>query len=183
MAMWLWVVIVVIAAAVVLGVLATALRARRTRQLKGRFGPEYDRVAADAPTRREAESELREREQRREQFQLRPLDQRKADQYRSRWQNLQASFVDDPAGSVVEADALIRSVMKDRGYPVEDFDTRAADLSVDHPDVVENYRIAHGIALQHERGDADTESLRTALRHYRALFEELVESKQKEPIR
>ena len=174
---WLWVVIIVVAAAIVLGVAIAALRARRTRNLKSQFGPEYDRVAADAPSRREAEAELREREQRHEQLELRPLDQRKADRYRSRWQNLQASFVDDPAGSVVEADALIRSVMTDRGYPVEDFETRAADLSVDHPDVVQNYRTAHGIALAHERGDADTETLRTALRHYRALFDELVETR------
>ena len=178
MATWLWAVIIVIAAVVVLAVLAAALRTRRTRHLKGQFGPEYDRVSADAPTRREAEAELRERERRREQFELRPLDPRKADRYRSRWQNLQASFVDDPAGSVVEADAMIRSVMKDRGYPVEDFETRAADLSVDHPNVVQNYRTAHGIALEHERGDADTESLRTALRHYRALFDELMETKE-----
>ena len=178
MATWLWAVIIVIAAVVVLAVLAAALRMRRTQHLKGQFGPEYDRITADAPTRREAEAELRERERRREQFELRPLDPRKADRYRSRWQNLQASFVDDPAGSVVEADAMIRSVMKDRGYPVEDFETRAADLSVDHPNVVQNYRTAHGIALEHERGDADTESLRTALRHYRALFDELMETKE-----
>lgn len=174
---WLWVIVVVIAAAVVLAVVAAAVRARRTRQLKSRFGPEYDRVAADAPTRRDAEATLREREERHEQFDLRPLDPRKADQYRSRWQNLQAGFVDDPAGSVVEADELIRAVMKDRGYPVEDFETRAADLSVDHPDVVQNYRAAHGVALAHERGDADTETLRTGLRHYRALFDELVETR------
>jgi hypothetical protein len=183
MATWLWVVIIVVAAAIVLGVAIAALRARRTRNLKGQFGPEYDRVAADAPSRREAEAELREREQRHEQLELRPLDQRKADRYRSRWQNLQAEFVDDPAGAVVEADALIRSVMKDRGYPVEDFETRAADLSVDHPDVVQNYRTAHGIALAHERGDADTEALRTALRHYRALFSELVETPEREVVR
>jgi hypothetical protein len=175
---WLWVVIIVIALAVVLGAVGAGLRSRRTRNLKGRFGPEYDRVAADAPTRREAEAELREREQRREEFDIRPLDQSQADRYRSRWQNLQAAFVDDPAGSVAEADALIRSVMRDRGYPVEDFETRAADLSVDHPVVVENYRAAHGIATAHERGKADTESLRTALRHYRALFDELVETKE-----
>jgi hypothetical protein len=174
---WLWVVIVAIAAAVVLAVAAAALRTRRTRQLKDRFGPEYDRVAADAPTRREAEAELREREQRHEQFDLRPLEPRKADQYRSRWQNLQAGFVDDPGGSVVEADELIRAVMKDRGYPVEDFETRASDLSVDHADVVQNYRAAHGIAIAHEMGDAHTETLRTALRHYRALFDELVETR------
>lgn len=177
MSTWLWVVIIVVAAAVVLGVAIAALRARRTRALKGQFGPEYDRVAADAPSRREAEAELREREQRHEHFELHPLDRQKADQYRSRWQNVQAAFVDDPAGSVVEADVLIRSVMKDRGYPVEDFETRAADLSVDHPDVVQNYRTAHWIALANEIGDADTEMLRTGLRHYRALFEELVETR------
>jgi len=174
---WLWVVIIVIAAAVVLGAAIMALRARRTRNLKDQFGPEYDRVAADAPSRREAEAELREREQRHEHLQLRPLERRKADQYRSRWQNLQAAFVDDPAGSVAEADVLIRSVMKDRGYPVENFETRAADLSVDHPDVIQNYRAAHRIALAHEIGDADTEMLRAGLRHYRALFEELVETR------
>jgi hypothetical protein len=174
---WLWVVIVVIAAAVVLAVLAAAVRARRTQQLKSQFGAEYDRVATDAPTRREAEAELREREERHEQFDLRPLDPRQADRYRSRWQNLQSAFVDDPGGSVVEADALIRAVMKDRGYPVEDFETRAADLSVEHADVVQNYRIAHKIAQLHEIGDADTETLRSGLRHYRALFDELVETR------
>ena len=175
---WLWVLIIVIAVAVVLGVVAGGTRARRTRNLKGRFGPEYDRVAADAPTRREAEAELREREQRREQFDIRPLGQPQADHYRSQWTNVQAAFVDDPAGSVGEADSLIRSVMRERGYPVEDFETRAADLSVDHPVVVENYRAAHGIAVAHERGKADTELLRTALRHYRALFDELVETRE-----
>lgn len=175
---WLWVVIIVVAAAVVVGAAVAALRARRTRNLKSQFGPEYDRVAADAPTRREAEAELREREQRHAELQIRPLDRRKADRYRSRWQNLQAAFVDNPAVSVVEADAMIRSVMKDRGYPVEDFETRAADLSVDHSEVVQNYRTAHAIALAHERGDADTETLRTALRHYRALFDQLVETRE-----
>src|SRR5205085_5416215 len=97
------------------------------------------------------------------------------DRYRSRWQELQADFVDDPAGSVTKADTLIQEVMRTRGYPVDDFDTRAADLSVDHPDVVENYRAAHGIAVAHERGKAGTDELRRAIQHYRSLFDALVE--------
>ncbi len=97
--------------------------------------------------------------------------------YRREWEDVQARFVDDPAGAVADADSLIGRVMRDRGYPVEDFETRAADVSVDHPDVVENYRAGHGIATAHARGNAGTEELRHAVKHYRALFEELVESR------
>jgi hypothetical protein len=180
---WLWIVIVVAAAIVVLAVVAAAMRTRRTRNLKERFGPEYDRVAADAPTRRDAEAELREREQRRDELDIRPLDPADRDRYRTRWQDVQARFVDDPAGAVVDADALIQEVMRVRGYPVDDFETRAADLSVDHPDVVERYRAAHGIAVAHERGKAGTEELRHAVRHYRALFESLVEVTDPQQVR
>ena len=180
-----WVGIAAVAALIVVAAVAVwaATRARRSSALRERFGPEYDRVAADAPSRREAESELREREERHAQLNIQPLDPRQADRYRTRWQEVQADFVDDPAGAVSKADALIRSVMRDRGYPVEDFDDRAADLSVDHPRVVENYRAAHGIAVAHERGKADTESLRTAVRHYRQLFDELVVSADREAVR
>jgi hypothetical protein len=177
---WLWVVIVVVAAIVVLAIVWSALRTRRTRSLKERFGPEYDRVAADAPTRRDAESELRDRADRREELDIRPLDPADAERYRAQWTDVQARFVDDPPGAVQEADTLIQSVMRDRGYPVEEFDRRSADLSVDHPHVVENYRAAHGIAVAHARGDAGTEELRTAVRHYRALFDELVETHDRE---
>ncbi len=173
---WLWVVIVVVAILVVVGVVASALRARRTRGLQERFGPEYDRVAADAPSRRQAESELRAREQHRDELDIEPLDPRDRDRYRVRWQDVQARFVDDPAGAVGEADSLIQEVMRVRGYPVDDFETRAADLSVDHPDVVEKYRAAHGIAIAHERGKASTDDLRHAVQHYRALFDTLVET-------
>jgi hypothetical protein len=172
---WLWVVIIAAAVVLVGAVVWAALRTRRTSELRQRFGPEYDKVAADAPTRRGAEAELREREKRRDELEIRPLDARAADRYRTRWQALQADFVDDPAGAVTRADALIQEVMRERGYPVDDFDTRAADLSVDHPDVVENYRAAHGIAVAHERGKAGTEELRTAVQHYRSLFMNLVE--------
>jgi hypothetical protein len=183
MSTWLWVLIVVVALVVVAGVAFAALRTRRSRALQERFGPEYDRVAADAPSRRDAETELRDREKRRDELDIRPLDPADRDRYRVRWQDLQARFVDDPAGAVGGADALIQEVMRVRGYPVDDVDTRSADLSVDHPDVVENYRQAHGIAVAHERGKAGTEELRHAVRHYRALFESLVEAPDRQEVR
>jgi hypothetical protein len=172
---WLWVVIVVAAVLVVAAIVWAAAKARRTKALKGRFGPEYDRVAADAPSRREAEAELRDREQRRDELDIRPLDSQARERYRARWQEVQARFVDDPEGSVAAADSMIQNVMRERGYPVEDFDTRAADLSVDHSEVVENYRAGHAIAVAHDRGNAGTDDLRTAIQHYRVLFVELVE--------
>ncbi len=180
---WLWVVIVVVAILVIAGIVYSALRTRRSRALQERFGPEYDRVAADAPSRRDAEAELREREKRRDELEIRPLDPADRDRYRIRWQDVQARFVDDPAGAVTDADALIQEVMRVRGYPVDDFDTRAADLSVDHPDVVENYRQGHGIAVAHERGKAGTEELRHAMQHYRSLFESLVGTGEREGVR
>ena len=179
---WLWVVIVAAALVVLAGIVMASTRTRRTRALQERFGPEYDRVAADAPSRREAEQELRDREKRREEFDIKPLDEADRDRYRARWQDVQAQFVDDPGGAVGEADALIQEVMRVRGYPVDDFDTRAADLSVDHPDVVEKYRAAHGIAVAHERGKAGTEELRHAVQHYRALFEALVETGRRQEV-
>ncbi len=172
---WLWVVIVVGVILVIAAVAASALRTRRSRELRGRFGPEYDRVAADAPSKRQAEAELKSREARHEEFDLHPLDPSDRDRYRARWQDVQAKFVDEPDAAVQDADGLIQEVMRVRGYPVDDFDTRAADLSVDHPDVVENYRAGHGIAVAHERGKAGTDELRRAIRHYRSLFDSLVQ--------
>ena len=183
MSTWVWVVIVVVAALVVLAVIAAAVRARRSRGLKQRFGREYDRVAADAPSRRQAESELRERERRHEELDIRPLDPQSRDRYRGRWQEVQAEFVDDPSAAVGHADALIQEVMRERGYPVDDFDTRAGDLSVEHPNVVEHYRAGHGIAVAHERGKAGTEELRHAIRHYRSLFDSLVEHAEPQEVR
>ena len=173
MSTWVWVAIVVIAAIILLAVITAGFRTKRARSLKERFGPEYDRVAADAPTKREAEAELKERERRRDELDIRELDPRRRDRYRTRWQEVQAEFVDDPASAVQNADRLIQEVMRERGYPVDDFDRRSADLSVDHPQVVENYRAAHGIAVAHERGKAGTEELRKAVQHYRALFDAL----------
>ena len=180
---WVWIVIAVVVVLVVLGAVWAGLRARRSKGLQERFGSEYDRVAADAPTKRAAEAELQEREQRHEEFDIRPLEPGQREAYRAQWQSIQADFVDDPAASLARADSLIQTVMRERGYPVDDFDTRAGDLSVDHPDVVENYRAGHGIAVAHDRGKAGTEELRRAVQHYRALFEELVEAPQSETAR
>jgi hypothetical protein len=180
---WLWVVIAIAVVALICIVALAAIRARRTKTLKERFGGEYDRVAADAPTKREAESELQERANRREQLDIQPLDEDRREWYRVQWTKVQAAFVDDPGEAVADADGLIQRVMRERGYPVDDFETRAADLSVDHSEVVENYRAAHGITVAHERGSASTDDLRVAVKHYRALFDELVDVRDPEEAR
>ena len=173
---WAWIVIAAGAALVLLAVAFGVLRANRRRRLQGQFGPEYDRATADAPTRREAEAELVERQRRREELEIRPLSPGARGRYLHEWEVAQARFVDDPQQAIGEADQLIQQVMRDRGYPVEDFDRRAADLSVDHPDVVQNYRAGHAISRKTVRGEADTEELRQAMIHYRALFDELLET-------
>jgi hypothetical protein len=173
---WGWIVIGVAAAAIVLLGLAALLRARRTQNLKQRFGPEYDRTAESAGSRRAAEADLRAREERHREFDLHDLEPAAADRYRAEWQRTQAEFVDDPPAAITEADLLIQRVMRDRGYPVEDFEQRAADLSVDHPDVVDNYRSAHSIAVASSHGKATTEDLRRGMKRYRSLFVELVEA-------
>jgi hypothetical protein len=178
---WAWAVIAV--AVVVAVVLAawTAFTARRTRHLRSRFGPEYDRAVEQRDGRREAEAELAARERRRSELDITPLDPAARRRYVERWQRVQAQFVDDPMGAVAEADVLIRSVMADRGYPVEDFDQRAADLSVDHPAVVEHYREGHRLGHGGAGGDA-TEERRQAMRHFRALFNDLVEDGADAPL-
>jgi hypothetical protein len=172
---WVWIVIAVVAAVVVLGIVWAATRTRRTRALQDRFGPEYDRTVEQSRGRRDAERELREREKRHEQLNLRPLSPEARDRYVRDWQATQGRFVDDPTGAVAQADELVQRVMRDRGYPVDDFDQRAADISVEHPEVVEKYRTADGIARASERGEASTEDLRHSVRHYRALFVELLD--------
>jgi hypothetical protein len=178
---WGWVVIgVAVAAAVGLAVLVV-LRAR-TRRLRSSFGPEYDRTVADAPSRREAEHVLSERQKRRAEFEIKPLSRAARERYAGMWRETQTRFVDDPGSAVAEADRLIELVMSERGYPVEDFDEQAADLSVDHPDVVENYREAHAVAAARTRDEVETEDLRRALVCYRSLFERLLEIEE-EPAR
>ena len=173
---WGWIVIAIAAVVVLAAIAWSAYNIRRRKGLQDRFGSEYDRTVADAPSRREAESDLAERQKRRDELEVRPLEQEARDRYASEWHNTQAKFVDDPEDAVGDADRLIQQVMRDRGYPVEDFDQRASDLSVDHPEVISNYRAAHGISIANERGSASTEDLRTAMVHYRALFEELLET-------
>jgi len=150
-------------------------RRRRSRKLREQFGPEYDRTVADAGDRKEAESRLQERTARRQRLDVVPLDPADRDRYVEAWRQTQARFVDEPAEATREADRLITAVMRQRGYPIDDFEQRAADISVDHPQVVDDYRAAQAIASANERSEASTEDLRQALVHYRSLFEELLE--------
>jgi FtsZ-interacting cell division protein ZipA len=173
---WVWIVIGVVVAIVVLGVLFSALRTRRSRSLQDQFGREYDRTVDKAGGRREAERELAERQKRHDELELKPLPPEARERYLQQWQQTQSRFVDDPTGAVSEADDLVNRVMRDRGYPVDDFEQRAADISVEHPELVERYRTANGIARASEQGTASTEDLRHSVRHYRALFVELLDA-------
>ncbi len=172
---WVWVLIAVAVVVVIAAVVWQRAVRRRTEHFREQFGPEYDRAVESADSRKKAEAELASREERREQFELRVLPPSSRRRYVESWRVVQAQFVDDPCTAVASADSLIRSVMHDCGYPVEDFDQRASDLSVDHPDVVEHYREGHRLAEQSARGDDSTEDLRHAMQHYRALFEDLVD--------
>jgi hypothetical protein len=170
---WGWIVlgVVIVALAVVAWL---GWQRQRSRGLQERFGPEYDRTLEDRDDRRQAEAELAAREKRHAELDIRPLDPETREQYANRWRDTQAEFVDRPVEAVRRADGLVGDLMRERGYPVEDFDQRAADVSVDHPDVVENYRTAHTISLASDRNEASTEDLRKAMVHYRSLFEELL---------
>jgi hypothetical protein len=173
--------IIVIAVLVVAGIALMVMRKREGERLKQSFGPEYDRQVREAGgSEMKAQAELLKREKRVEKLDIRPLPAEQRRAFAEDWQQVQARFVDDPERSIALADALVAEVMKARGYPVEDFEQRAADISVEHPEVVQNYRAAHDIAVRRERGDADTEDLRSALLGYRNLFEELLHSDQPE---
>jgi len=172
--------VAVVAGAVILifAVLAWLyVRKRRstTADLRQKFGPEYERAVLKHGSERKAEAKLADREKRVEKLNIRDLDPMEHERFSKRWESVQSRFVDSPKGAVAEADDLVSSLMKTRGYPVSDFDQRAADISVDHPRVVENYRSAHAIALRVGKDAATTEDLRTAMIHYRSLFEELVQ--------
>lgn len=171
--------LIALVAAVVVIVVVTVwlyMRKRRgtTAALRQKFGPEYDRAVLLHGSK--AESKLAEREKRIDMLNIRDLDSAERERYSTQWKAIQSRFVDSPKGAVTEADDLVSSVMKARGYPVSEFDQRAADISVDHPRVVENYRSAHAIALRVGKDQATTEELRTAMIHYRSLFEELVQA-------
>ena len=151
------------------------LRKRRSERLRTQFGgSEYDRAVKEDGNRRHAEAGLKERTARVESLNIRPLASSDRARFVESWRRVEARFVDGPGGAVTEADQLLGDVMSTRGYPVSDFEQRAADISVDHPLVLENYRTAHEIALRQTKGQANTEDLRQAMIHYRTLFEELV---------
>src|SRR5580700_2160376 len=173
--------LIVLAAVVILIIAGAAwlyMRKRRgtTADLRRKFGPEYDRAVLVHGAGRKAESKLEDREKRVDKLNLRDLDSTEHERFSKRWESVQSRFVDSPKGAVAEADDLVSSVMKARGYPLSDFDQRADDISVDHPRVMENYRSAHEIALRVGKEQASTEELRTAMIHYRGLFEELVQA-------
>jgi hypothetical protein len=169
--------LVIALAVIVVTVIAAWLffRKRRTKKLRTQFGgAEYDRAVEEGGTRRQAEAGLKERTERVESLKIRALAPGDRARFVESWSRVQARFVDGPGGAVTEADQLLGDVMSTRGYPVSDFEQRAADISVDHPLVMENYRTAHEIAVRQTRGQANTEDLRQAMIHYRTLFEELV---------
>lgn len=174
------IIILVVAIVAALAIIAAAwmfMQKKRTEQLQSRFGPEYQRMVETDGDRRRAEAVLLERQKRIEKLDIRPLSAEDQRRFEQAWIREQARFVDDPKGAVAEADQLIGQAMRARGYPVGDFEQRAADISVDHPMVVENYRIAHDIALRDRRNEAETEDLRKAMVHYRSLFEDLLENR------
>ena len=172
--------------AVIVGILVLAVvgwlvwQRQRSEQLRARYGPEYERTVTEVGDKRRAESELVKRQQRVEQLDIRPLSAEQQSGYLQQWRAVQTRFVDDPKGAVTDADRLVEDVMKMRGYPVADFDQRAADLSVHHPRVVDNYRAARDVAHRHRRGEATTEDLRQAMVYYRGLFEDLLEDREHE---
>jgi hypothetical protein len=170
---------IILAAAVALGLVAIGAwlytQRKQSHRLQEHFGPEYDRTVNELGSRTKGESELKAREKRVERLEILPLAPPEAARFSEAWQALQGRFIDNPKGVVVQAEQLVRELMEKRGYPMGDFERRAGDISVDHPDVVANYRSAQAIALRDQKGTADTEELRKAVVHYRALFDELLE--------
>jgi len=190
---WVWIVIAAVVVAVVAIVAIVVMRQRRRTELRESFGSEYDRAVAREGDVRKGESDLMARRERRAELDIRPLSPQSRTTYARSWEQTQARFVDNPATALAQADALIIAVMEERGYPMDDFERRAEDISVDHPDVVQHYRAAHDISVRVDEdpnastsstvSDVSTEDLRQGLVHYRALFQELLEPDQDEPSR
>jgi hypothetical protein len=153
------------------------LQQRKRAHLRDRFGPEYDRAVLDTGDERRAERELVRREERVESLELQPLRPEQRVRFEEMWRRVQTRFVDSPSAAIADADGLVTEVMQAQGYPIGDFDQRAADISVDHPAVVENYRAARAISQRNRRGEASTEDLRQAMVHYRSLFEDLLDGR------
>ena len=168
---WIWVLIAIAVIAVIVWIVMSATRRKRTQE---RFGPEYDRAVSETGSRRRATSELTGREKRRRELNIVPLATAARERYAEQWQTVQARFVDRPSDALRDADVLVTKVMQERGYPVENFEQRSSDISVDHPHVVDNYRAAHGISMADQQGKASTEDLRQAMVHYRSLFDDLL---------
>ena len=173
------VLLIVAVAAVAFG-LFMYIQKERTKRLRSKFGPEYDRVVDTYGNRSKAEDDLVNRQKRVEKLHLRDLTPADADRFADAWRAEQARFVDSPRDAIANADRLVIELMNTRGYPMGDFEQRAADISVDHPAVLENYRAAHAIALRDSQGSANTEDLRQGMVHYRALFEELLDRRVRE---
>ena len=167
--------IVAVAVILIVAIGWIAYGANQSKRLKQRFGPEYDAVVGRIG-KAKAEAELKRREKRVKSFEIVPLASADAARFSQAWTRIQGSFVDDPKGVLIEADRLVRELLAKRGYPVVDFELRAADISVDHPIVVNNYRAAQRIVSLDQRGEASTEDLRKAVVHFRALFDELLGS-------
>jgi FtsZ-interacting cell division protein ZipA len=171
-----WIIISIVLAVAVIALAAMLFtQRRRSGQLQQRFGPEYERTVERYGSQKDAEEELIARERRVNRFRIVPLSREDAARFSEDWRAVQNRFVDDPKAAVEDADRQVRTLMQRRGYPMGDFEQRAADLSVDHGDVIEHYRTAHQIAVRNQGGKANTEDLREAIVHYRAIFEELLE--------
>lgn len=180
MQMWQIVAIIVVAIVALAAIGWVYTQRQRTKRLSEQYGPEYQRTLQERGGQREAERELEERQERVRGYEIRALSAEQRDSYATRWRETQAEFVDDPSGAISKADGLVQDLMNARGYPMADFDQRAADVSVDHPQVVEEYRAAHVIAQRHAADGVETEDLRQAMVHYRALFDDLLESEATE---
>jgi hypothetical protein len=179
MPVWGWFIIaaaVLIAVTLVWILVMSAIGRKRSERLKKHFGPEYERAVGEAGDQRAGEKELVARERKRHKLDIVALSPEAHAIYAERWRTVQTAFVDDPSRAVGDADRLVTQVMRERGYPIDDFDQRASDISVDHPNVVEHYRAAHTLHLAQEMGDISTEAQREAFVHYRALFEKLLET-------
>ena len=174
---------IVVVAILVVVAIALVIMQRRKTALRQRFGSEYERTVKEQGSESRAQTLLEQRAKRVEKFHIRKLDAAERDRYAERWRMVQSRFVDDPRDAVIDADETVVSLMGELGYPMADFEQRAADLSVDHAHVVDNYRAAHEIALLHRRGQASTEDLRKAMIYYRSLFEELLHGRKSNDIR
>lgn len=174
MTTWAWIIIIAVVALAAGGIVARAAHGRRSEALRERFGPEYDRTVALSGGQRAAEQDLLGRQRRHDELDVHPLPEEARQRYLERWREIEAGFGDDPPAAIEEADGLLRRAMDERGYADGDLEQRIGDLSVDHPEAVEQFRSAHDVAIRARVGDASTDDLQKALAGYRGLFEQLV---------